>query len=575
MFMLFDIQSYSIIKMTNTPNDLIKYIVVDLFAGAGGTTTGFETVRIPYDQTSLKDKQVFYNPFKVVVAVNHDAKAIKSHWQNHPDVHHFNEDILTLDMEELLAVVNKYRAIYPNAKLILWASLECTNFSKAKGGKPREADSRTLACGLIRYINTLKPEKIWIENVVEFMSWGPLDTNGKPINKKNGSDWLNWRRQICELGYSDNWTELNSANFGSFTSRNRLFGQFDQDYNNITWPIPTHSKKPESSMFANLKPWKAVKEVLDLSDEGESIFSLKKPPCPKTLERIIAGIKKFVITGDDKFIKNYYSGRPEGKVHSLDKPCGTLTTKPHQAIITAKRYDKAFMIKYNSMGKNGQYCPPSIENPCPTISTQNRLGIVNPVFMSEYYGNARSLSIENPLPTIPTKDRFYTVKPIMVGSQFIDEQFGNGSPKCLEKPIGALTKIPKFNLVTVQYLLNPQYNSKGGSICQPCFTLIASMSKMPPYLVSISQGGVFRNCTIGEDDTPQMVELKNLMKAYGIVDIKKRLLKVSELLKIQGFPETYKLVGSQEDQKKFIGNAVEPNVVKAKATAVYLHQKRK
>jgi DNA (cytosine-5)-methyltransferase 1 len=41
------------------------------------------------------------------------------------------------------------------------------------------------------------------------------------------------------------------------------------------------------------------------------------------------------------------------------------------------------------------------------------------------------------------------------------------------------------------------------------------------------------------------------------------MLKVPELLKIQGFPSEYKLAGNQSDQKKFIGNSVVPHVVRA------------
>ena len=52
------------------------------------------------------------------------------------------------------------------------------------------------------------------------------------------------------------------------------------------------------------------------------------------------------------------------------------------------------------------------------------------------------------------------------------------------------------------------------------------------------------------------------MVAYGIVDIKMRMLAVEELLRIQGFPKGYKLVGTQTDKKKFIGNSVEVTTAK-------------
>ena len=41
------------------------------------------------------------------------------------------------------------------------------------------------------------------------------------------------------------------------------------------------------------------------------------------------------------------------------------------------------------------------------------------------------------------------------------------------------------------------------------------------------------------------------------MDIKMRMLRIPELKRIMGFPEDYVLVGTQADQKKFIGNAVE------------------
>ena len=41
-----------------------------------------------------------------------------------------------------------------------------------------------------------------------------------------------------------------------------------------------------------------------------------------------------------------------------------------------------------------------------------------------------------------------------------------------------------------------------------------------------------------------------------------RMLKINELLKIQGFPEDYILIGTKTEQKKYIGNAVVPLVAK-------------
>ena len=109
------------------------------------------------------------------------------------------------------------------------------------------------------------------------------------------------------------------------------------------------------------------------------------------------------------------------------------------------------------------------------------------------------------------------------------------------------------------YLMNPQFMSAGGSIENPCFTLIARMDKMPPYLVATQQGfGI----EIYETDSQMTRKIKEFMSMYGIADIKMRMLRIPELKQIMGFPKDYVLIGTQADQKKFIGNAVEVTMAK-------------
>lgn len=483
-----------------------QFLVIDLFCGFGGTTTGFEMAG---------------GVAKVIACVNHDAKAIKSHWLNHPEVKHFEEDIRTLNLNPLVTLAIKMLNKYPDAKLILWASLECTNFSKAKGGMPRNADSRTLAEHLYRYVEALNPHYVMIENVVEFMSWGPLNEFGKPICKRNGEEWLKWRKHINNYGYYDEWRELNSANFGSYTSRNRLFGCFALHHLPITWPVPTHAKKVmKTDLFTNLKPWMPVKDVLNFEDEGKSIFGRKKALSDKTLQRIYAGLVKFIAKGDTTFIAKYFSGRPEGKVISTNSAAGTILTKDGQSLIQTQ-----FLLKYNSInGATGVHHPPSIEEPCPTVTCQGRLGVIAPKFLQHYYGNGFNTSMGEPCPTLTTKDRASLIQP-------------------------------------EYFLLNAQFNNNGSSVEKPCFTLIAKMDKRQPYLVQTESGELA--IQIMDNDSEMTIKIKEFMAAYGLIDIKMRMLRVSELIKIQGFPANYKMIGSQADQKKFIGNSVVPHVVKA------------
>lgn len=450
-----------------------QLLYIDLFCGAGGTSTGVNSARL-HDEPCAD----------VIACVDHDAKAIASHAANHPNALHFTEDIRTLELSPLISHIAECRKDNQEALIVLWASLECTNFSKAKGGQPRDADSRTLAEHLFRYIEAIDPDYIQIENVEEFMSWGSLDENGRPLSKDRGRCYVRWINKVKRYGYNYEYRIMNAADYGAYTSRKRFFGIFAKYGLPIVFPEPTHSKTGEAGLFNDTQKWKPVRDVLDFEDEGKSIFSREKPLSEKTLERIYAGLIKFVAGGKS-----------------------------------------AFMVKYNSVNqKTGKYVPPSLDSPCPTVATQGRLALASVAFLSKQFGGApegKNISVEEPAGTITTK------------------------------------------LITVKqhYLMNPQFTSPDGSVDSPCFTLIARMDKMPPYLVTAEKGEVF--IEVYSTDSPMTAKIKEFMALYGIVDIKMRMLKIPELKKIMGFPEDYVLVGTQADQKKFIGNAVEVTIARA------------
>lgn len=547
---------------------MIKLLYIDLFCGAGGTSTGVENARYADEQCA-----------KVIACVNHDANAIASHTANHPDALHFTEDIRTLELSPLVSHVKRMKKIYPDALIVLWASLECTNFSKAKGGQPRDADSRTLAEHLFRYIEAIDPDYIQIENVEEFMSWGDMDEKGHPISKDKGRCYEKWKRNVRKYGYDFDWRILNAADYGAYTTRKRFFSIFAKRGLPIVFPEPTHCKDGKSDMFGRLEKWKPVKEVLDFSDEGDSIFCRKKPLAEKTLERIYAGLIKFVAGGKEAFIVKYNSMSRTGKYQapSVDEPCPVVATQGRLALAKVNFLSKQFSGQPDS--KNI-----SVESPAGTITCKD-----HHAFVSAYYGNGHNHSVELPAPTVTTKDRL-----ALVNSVFIDNQYGTGKPTSIEQPVGTVTTVPKFNMVSCKpwimntafsnvgssieqpsqtitanrkwhYLMNPQFASAGGSVNNPCFTLIARMDKMPPYLVEV-EGGI--GIQVTSDDSPMTIKIKEFMALYGIIDIKMRMLRIAELKKIMGFPEDYVLIGPQSDQKKFIGNAVEVNMARVLCEAI-------
>ena len=566
----------------------IELFVIDLFCGAGGLSEGVEEARLDGNRCA-----------KVVCCVNHDKNAILSHDANIPDALHFIEDIRTLELSPISTIVERIRQLYPDAMIMLHASLECTNFSKAKGGQPRDADSRTLAEHLFRYIDVIDPDYIQIENVEEFMSWGDMDENGKPISMDKGRLYQKWVRNVKKYGYNFEHRILNAADFGAYTTRKRFFGIFAKKSLPIVFPEPTHCKGGRQDMFSRLEKWKPVKDVLDFSDEGTTIFR-EKPLAEKTLERIYAGLIKFVAGGKDAFLSRYNTVRPQDTCKSVDEPCGVLTTENRFAKVQVSFLSKqfsghpesknvsveepagaitckdhhVFVSAYYGNGHNH-----SVDLPAPTVTTKDRMALIESRFMCSYNFKDTGKDINQPCPTLLTKDRLSLVSPF-----FMNQYSGGGQVSDINSPCPAVTTTPKQNLVTCQpwimntafsnvgssieepsqtitanrkwhYLMNPQFNSAGGSVDSPCFTLIARMDKMPPYLVATESGQVA--IEIYDNDSPMTVKIKEFMALYGIVDIKMRMLRIPELKKIMGFPEDYVLIGTQADQKKFIGNAVE------------------
>lgn len=545
----------------------IELFVIDLFCGAGGLSEGVEEARLNGNRCA-----------KVVCCVNHDKNAILSHDANIPDALHFIEDIRTLELSPINTIVERIRELYPDSMIMLHASLECTNFSKAKGGQPRDADSRTLAEHLFRYIDVIAPDYIQIENVEEFMSWGDMDENGKPISMDKGRLYQKWVRNVKKYGYNFEHRILNAADFGAYTTRKRFFGIFAKKSLPIVFPEPTHCKGGRQDMFSRLEKWKPVKDVLDFSDEGTTIFR-EKPLAEKTLERIYAGLVKFVAGGKDAFLSRYNTVRPQDTCKSVDEPCGVLTTENRFAKVQVSFLSKQFSGHPESKNVSveepagtitcrdhhafvsahyGNGFNRSVNEPSATVTTKDRLSLVTPRFIAnEYSGGGQHTSIDNICPAILTnpKQKLITCKPWIMNTSF--SNIGSN----IEEPAQTITANRKWH-----YLMNPQFNSAGSSVDNPCFTLIARMDKMPPYLVATESGQIA--IEIYDNDSPMTVKIKEFMSLYGIVDIKMRMLRIPELKRIMGFPEDYVLVGTQADQKKFIGNAVEVTQAKKNAEAL-------
>ncbi|HEU6454747.1 MAG TPA: DNA cytosine methyltransferase, partial [Roseateles sp.] len=277
---------------------LADELVVDLFAGGGGASTGIEQAIGRH----------------VDIAVNHDPEAVSLHQANHPQTRHFVSDVFEVDP---LTVTDGQPVG------LLWASPDCKHFSKAKGGKPRSKKIRALAWVVIKWAKLAKPRVICLENVEEFQTWGPLQADGMPCERRKGNTFKLWLAQLRNLGYAVEFRELRACDYGAPTIRKRLFLVARNDGQPIVWPAATHAAKPAKG--SGLLPYRTAADCIDWSFPCPSIFERERPLADATLRRIAHGIKRYVMEAAQPFIVPVTHSQGQN-VHPVAEPLRTITT---------------------------------------------------------------------------------------------------------------------------------------------------------------------------------------------------------------------------------------------------------
>lgn len=386
-----------------------KIYCADLFCGGGGTSTGmiaaFEKRGVDYE----------------LVGVNHWDKAIETNRLNHRGRYR-RDGVERVSPRELV----------PGGRLhILWASPECTNHSRAKGGRPKDEQSRATAWDVLKWPQELFIDRIYIENVEEFLEWGPCDETGHPIAKKKGEIFRQYIRALKAFGYRVDYQVMNAADFGAPTCRRRLIIQAVRGRNQkIRWPEPTHAKVP--GLFGE-KPWRAAREIIDWNIRGTSIFERKKPLAANTLRRIYSGIAKHGGRYADRFgvalrreiVRSCkFSGRcPFDVLASLPPVAARAEAAPFITVMrgTSPAQDNASIraTGQTSAGarvrsaeepmfvpQHGGGTVKPVSHPLPTIATTGSISVVSPVLVKFYGREEEAHSVDKPLGSVTCKDRF-------------------------------------------------------------------------------------------------------------------------------------------------------------------------
>lgn len=448
-------------------DNLLNELIVDNFAGGGGASIGIELATgRPVD-----------------IAINHDEDAIAMHKVNHPFTTHYQEDVFAIDPEE----VTNGRPVG-----IAWFSPDCKHFSKAKGGAPVEKKIRGLSWVILKWaMSEVSPRCIFMENVEEIQTWGPLkEINGKmyPDPARSGETFKGFIAMLtdgiskehpsfaeaCEflkiapdsaeaerlsngLGYKVDYKVLKACDYGAPTIRKRFYLIARRDGLPIVFPKPTHGKDK------GLKPYRTAAECIDWSIPCPSIFDRKKDLSVNTQRRIARGLDKFVIKNPQPFIMQMNFNNPP---QNINKPLST-----HTAV--NKHYVSVPNIQPYIMSNNTNNAQHSTKEPLPTVTTGNRNYLCSPSII-QYHSEqslkeVRGQKADEPIMTIDGSPR-YAINACYISKYFSGEHQKGAD---VNDPLPAVTGVDHNAAVVVH--LSSRYgdgkDGRGSSLDKPAPTV--------------------------------------------------------------------------------------------------------
>jgi len=411
-------------------------LVIDLFAGGGGASTGIElAIGRPVD-----------------IAVNHDPEAVALHTVNHPQTQHYVSDVFE---------INPLMATRGMPVGLLWASPDCKHFSKAKGGKPVSKRIRGLAWVVVKWAKAVRPRVIVLENVEEFQTWGPLTDDGMPCSQRKGETFEMWKAQLNALGYRIEHRELRASDYGTPTIRKRFFMVARCDGLPIVWPEQSHFAKPVKGQ----KGWVPASEIIDWSIPCPSIFERTRPLAEATCRRIAKGVMRYVVNSTNPFIVSIANWSGES-MRSADVPLSTVTANPkggHHAVVMPTLIQTGY-------GERAGQSPrvPGIEKPLGTVVGTQKHAVVA-AFMAATSGPAysqKARSAESPLNTITADSRASVV------TAFLAKHYTGVVGSDLDDPIGTVTSVDHHSLITA-HITKFRVGSVGTSLDEPLHTVTA------------------------------------------------------------------------------------------------------
>ena len=565
-----------------------KELVVDLFAGGGGASTGIARAYREPD-----------------VAVNHNPIALAVHRANHPKTAHYVADVYEVDPRE---------ATGGQPVAIIWASPDCRHHSKAKGGAPRDRGVRGLAWVVIRWLFITKSRLLFLENVEEFCDWGPIDDEGQPIKAERGrtfrafisaistglaadhpdmpeimqaiGEFVPMEALVRGLGYNVEWRERIAANAGTPTIRKRLYLVARSDGQPIVWPAPKRHKVPT----AKQQPWRTAAECIDWSNLGRTIFR-DKPMAENTMRRVAKGCWRHVLTSAKPFIVPMRgTSESHTSTHGTDEALSTISAGgTHHALVQPVAAPFLTECANGSAQRNFD-----VQEPLRTQVAQVKGGhfAMAAAHMTAFGQNAVGSSPAEPTQTVLAGAARHGI--VAAFFEQANGGFYKGDGRSAYDPISTICQSGANQRLVNAYLVKYYGNEKDGiSLTEPMHTLptkdrvaLVEVVQVPDTLTPEQMEGARRCAAFMHEylpehfkDPAEMV----MVGGYVLVDITLRMLQPPELKAAQGFDKEYiidrglfvdPVTGAEEwrdinktDQVRLIGNSVCPDEAEALVAA--------
>lgn len=512
---------------------LANDLIVDNFAGGGGASCGIE--------------MALGRP--VNIAINHDPDAIGMHEANHPLTRHYCESVWDVNPQELCG---------GRRVALAWFSPDCKHFSKAKGGALRDKNIRGLAWVALRWAalkkNEGKPDVIIIENVEEFVTWGPL-VDGVPDPKRKGQTFRSFINALQAHSYVVDMRELRACDYGAPTIRKRLFIVARCDGQPIIWPKPTHGQ--------GLLPYRTAADCIDWSIPCPSIFERERPLAENTMNRIARGLKKFVFDAKEPFILNLTHG---GRLEPIHEPLRTITC--------AKRGEKALVVPYmvGAGGPTHAGEPKASDKPFGTLLTRNHTQLVVP-HVQRWFGQSIGSAYDDPMGTVTAGGSGKTA----LCTAFLAKHFGGMTGVEVDKPLPTTTTRGTQTQLVTSHIMKMRGENVGSATDNPLHTISAGgqhHAEVRAFLLKYygnEKDGHSLIDPLGSVTTKDRFGLITIHgQDYVVVDTGMRMLAPRELFRAQGFPDIYiidrKADGSplnKTAQVRMCGNSVCPPLAAA------------